>query len=140
MPQPNLKSAIAKCMAERRLALLQKIDVEALRIRDDLIENGPVDTGIARGSLSGAPIQANHKGRGLPVGNKPGDSGWQVRPGPHTLTEDSVSIGTPLWEAYLKWVETGWIHARSKKQIPSQRFVFWAWQMHLHRAGTAYAR
>lgn len=140
MPQPDLKRAIAGCMAERRLRLLQKIDTEALRIRDDLIATGPVDTGIARGILSGAPIAASHKGRGLPVGNTPGDSGWQVRPGPHTKTEDSVSIGTPLWEAYLKWVESGWTQARSKKNVPARLFLHNAWQRHLSRAGTAYAQ
>ncbi len=140
MPQPNLKRAIADCMAERRLALLQRIDREALRIRDDLIATGPVDTGIARGILSGAPVQPSHKGRGLPVGNTPGDSGWQVRPGPHTPTEDSVSIGTPLWESYLKWVETGWKQARSKKNVPARLFVFNVWQRHQGRVGTAYAK
>lgn len=127
-------------MAGRRLALLQKIDTEALRIRDDLIATGPVDTGIARGILSGVPIYAGHKGAHLPVGNTPGDSGWQVRQGKHTATEDSVSVGTPLWEAYLKWVESGWIEARSKKHIPARLFVHNAWQRHLSRVGTAYAR
>lgn len=138
MPQSDLRKHLAECTARRRAAIWAGMQREAVQIRTDLIEVGPVDTGIARGEASGAPVAPTHKGAGLAIGNEPGESGWQIRPGKQTATEASISIGSPLWESYLKWVETGWIHARSKKQIPARLFLATTWRMHLSRSGRIY--
>ena len=43
-----------------------------------------------------------------------------------------------LADQYLKFVETGWVHARSKKQIPARLFLATTWRMHLSRSGRIY--
>lgn len=89
------------------------------RIRDILDDIGnetvahlqaitPKDTGAAAGTTLGAK-RVMYKWHpafkmGLPIGNEPGDSGWQMT---HTKNSNKFAIINPMWDPYLKYVNYG---------------------------------
>lgn len=70
---------------------------------DDLRINTPKDTGAGAGTIQGSKrsIYKSHPGFGMPIGNNPGDTGWQVTKGNDVRRWGIVN---PMWVPYLREV------------------------------------
>lgn len=138
MPVGDLRTNLSVRLAARHARLFEAMHTEAYRIANDVIENGPVDTGASRGSPA-APRGPHHKSQPLAIGNEIGMTGWQVTEVANTPAYGKIAVGTPMWDRYLKYVEYGFLHARTDKDVPAQFFLRAAWMSHTERIKVVYA-
>ncbi len=102
----------------------------------DIIDHTPIETGAAAGVQSNSVGHARrdyyptHKAQPAPIGNMPGDTGWQLE-----VKQDKglhIAIVNPQWNNYLKFLELG---AVNPLPPATSHFVFGAWKRHEQRRG-----
>ena len=143
MPQNSLADGwvshrLRLSITARKVELLIRVQKELAVLQQDLIDNGPVETGAAAGSTSRAVREQRpgDKSYGFKIGNEAGDSGWQLTGINEWDPEMKVivlGIANPMWDRYYKFVELGFTHHRTKKSIPARFFVKQALNRHMAR-------
>lgn len=108
----SFRATIEKIAAKRKKQFFETLFDEAQRLLYDIVDNTPIDTGASAGVTEnsvGSKRRAVYKGHpayGLTIGNRQGESGWQINVS-LTTTKIDVSITNPMWNEYLKYYETG---------------------------------
>lgn len=138
MPEDSLADRVFAAIKQRKVELLIRVQKELAVLQQDLIDTGPVETGAAVGSTERAVREQRpgDKSYGFKIGNDPGDSGWQLT-GINEWDEDfkviEMGIANPMWDRYYKYVELGFTHHRTRKNVPARLFVRQAINRHIAR-------